>query len=207
MAGAERRWGTGAWASWIILAFFVVGARGGNIWQSLNVPPYINCTLPLCDDECQNMETVLGEICPRAASTNFKAYGTIPGPNACNKVVRNWVPGPKSSISETDGCGPCLLKDEYSVCQSRKGGRGYNAGGPVPRRGHSMVRYVTSKRSRYLGATVLILFGGVDRNNNYLNDVWFYCVDNCPQVVINKRTFDSFGVRSAIYARCSPSLL
>ena len=68
-----------------------------------------------------------------------------------------------------------------------------------------MIRYETPVRSSYLGAVVLILFGGVDRNDKFLNDVWFFCVDKCPLVMVNKRTFDSFGV-AIDYQVCDPKI-
>ena len=56
--------------------------ESGNLWSEISVPPYIPCTLPLCDSLCEELETVLGQICPRAASTNLKIFGEVPGPNA-----------------------------------------------------------------------------------------------------------------------------
>jgi hypothetical protein len=198
-------------AGWegILMLFMVTGAgvrpcQGNNVWTKLDVPPYIPCSLPACDPLCDHMENALGQICPRAASTSFKVYGVIPGPQACMTRVLNWIPGPKPSKDDPEGCGPCLLKDEKSICNSRNmGGRGFNAGGPLPRRGQTMVRYETPVRSKYVGAILLVLFGGVDRNDNFLNDVWFYCIDRCPTVYINKRTFDKFGV-AIDYTVCPP---
>lgn len=66
-----------------------------------------------------------------------------------------------------------------------------------------MVRYTTPLRSTYVGATVLIIFGGIDRDDHFLNDVWWFCVDNCPEVQVNKRTFDSFGI-AVDYLFCPP---
>ena len=170
--------------------------ESGNLWSEISVPPYIPCTLPLCDSLCEEIETVLGQICPRAASTNLKIFGEIPGPNACQrKNLKNWVAGPKISAADPDGCGPCLLQEEKSRCNVNSGdGRGYNAGGPPARVGHTIVRYTTPVRSRYLGATVLIMFGGFDRNENYLNDVWWYCVEKCPTIMLNKRTFNEYEI-------------
>jgi hypothetical protein len=149
----------------------------------------------MCDPLCESLETEFGQICPRSASTNLKIYGKVPGPDACKKEVKGWTVGPKKSTADPDGCGPCLLVQEKSRCNVNSGdGRSYNAGGPPPRSGHTLMQYKTPLRSRYVGATVLIMFGGIDRNNNYLNDVWWYCVENCPPVLINKRTFDKYGI-------------
>ena len=196
MAGPWRGYAWSGGLAWIFTVVILGGfgpssTRAANVWQQIDVTPYINCSHPLCDFACQDMEDNLGQICPRAASTNLKIYGALPGPKACEKKVLNWVSGPKPSAADPDGCGPCLLKDEKSICNTRRGGRGFNAGGPPPRRGHTMIRYETPVRSSYLGAVVLILFGGVDRNDKFLNDVWFFCVDKCPLVMVNKRTFDS----------------
>ena len=169
--------------------------ESGNFWTEIAVPEYIPCTLPQCDPLCEEIETVRGEICPRSASTNLKIFGSVPGPNACYTVKKNWVVGPKKSAADSDGCGPCLLMEEKSRCNVNSGdGRGYNAGGPPPRSGHTMVRYQTPLRSRYVGATMLIMFGGIDRENNFLNDVWWYCIEDCPAVLLNKRTFDQYEI-------------
>eukprot|EP00961_Rhodomonas_salina_P231381 3125420-Rhodomonas_salina.4 len=154
-----------------------------NIWTEITVPPYIPCTLPRCDALCEDIETQQGQICPRAASSNVKILGVMPGPDACQVELRNWISGPKVSAADPDGCGPCLLAEEKARCDVNSGsGRGYNAGGPPARSGHTMVRYTTPLRSTYVGATVLIIFGGIDRDDHFLNDVWWFCVDNCPEV-------------------------
>ena len=166
-----------------------------NLWTQLQIPEYIPCSLPQCDVLCEEMESILGQICPRTASTSMKIFNKIPDMNACHKVVKTWVPGPKPSAADPDGCGPCLLQEEKSRCNVNSGeGRGYNAGGPPARRGHTMVRYKTPIRSIYLGATMLIIFGGLDRNNHFLNDVWWYCIEDCPSIQINKRTFDKYEI-------------
>lgn len=188
----------------MVLLVCMQPCRGENVWSRLNVPPYIECSLPQCDELCEELENNRGQICPRAASTNLKVYGVLPGPGACLTKVLNWIPGPKPSAKDPNGCGPCLLQDEKSICNSRMmGGRRHDAGGPLARRGHTMIRYETPLRSRYIGATVLILFGGVDRNDKFLNDVWFYCIDNCPTVFLNKRTYDNFGI-AIDYSVCPP---
>ena len=169
---------------------------GSNIWKEVEIPPYISCDLPQCDPMCENIESGLSQICPRTASTNLNIYGELPGPLACFRDnLPEWESGRKISEEDPDGCGPCLLAEEKGRCNINSGaGRGYNAGGPPPRRGHSMVVYKTPIRSRYVGATMLVIFGGVDRNDQYLNDVWWRCIDGCRPVVLNKRTFNEFGV-------------
>jgi hypothetical protein len=177
----------------------------GNIWTSMPIPPHISCSLPLCDPLCIDLETKIGQICPRTASSNFKVSGKIPGNTSCLKEAKNWIPGPKISQSDPDGCGPCLLPQEKSVCTTKGlGGRGFNAGGPIARRGHTMLTYTTPIRSRYVGATVLIVFGGIGRDNKFLNDVWFRCVDKCPPVSVGLISYDKYGVGTS-YPYCSPA--
>ena len=176
----------------------------GHTWFNLSVPAHISCELPLCDSLCVNLETTIGQVCPRTASSNFKIFGSIPGNNSCLKEAKNWIPGPKISSFDPSGCGPCLLPQEKSICTAKSlGGRGFNAGGPVARRGQTLLTYTTPIRSRYIGATVLILFGGIDRNNNFLNDVWFRCIENCPLVSLGLVSYDKYGVGTS-YPYCSP---
>ena len=182
----------------------LMSAVSGDIWFEMPVPPNIPCYFPLCDPLCIKLETELGQICPRTASSNLKVFGFIPDNTSCKQKVKNWVPGPKTSDFDPNGCGPCLLPDEKSVCTSKGlAGRGFNAGGPVARRGHTMVAYTTPIQSSYIGATVLILFGGIDRDNNFLNDVWFRCVENCPLVPVDLVWYDQYGVGTS-YPYCSP---
>ena len=64
--------------------------------------------------------------------------------------------GPSAS-----GCGPCLLAAEAAACADKSNpaaNRGYFAGGPAPRYGHTAVLYTTPPDSAYLGATLLIVF-------------------------------------------------
>ena len=202
-AGGRRkraRWGAG----WGGGASFLVAllssllwqpCASGNLWTELKVPEHIPCSLPQCDPLCEKIETEFGEICPRAASTNLKIFGKIPDKDACKHKVKNWISGPKKSSFDEDGCGPCLLAEEKSRCNVNSGaGRGYNAGGPVARSGHTLVRYKTPLRSRYFGATMVIIFGGLDRQNQFLNDVWWRCIEDCPTIELNKRTYDEYGI-------------
>jgi len=184
-----------AWLVALAMCLLWQPCESGNLWSPIGVPEYIPCTLPMCDPLCEQIETVLGQICPRSASTNMKIFGQVPNRTACQRVVKNWVPGPKTSAADSNGCGPCLLREEKSRCNVNSGdGRGYNAGGPPARSGHTMVRYKTPLRSRYVGATMIIMFGGLDRNNKFLNDVWWHCIENCPPVLLNKRTFDKYEI-------------
>eukprot|EP00960_Hanusia_phi_P026945 746547-Hanusia_phi.AAC.6 len=44
---------------------------------------------------------------------------------------------------------------------------------------------------------MLIIFGGKNSSGSYLNDVWWYCLENCPAVPMNKQTYDKVEGESA----------
>jgi hypothetical protein len=71
--------------------------------------------------------------------------------------------GTYPSAGDPSGCGPCLLAVEAEACADKSNpaaNRGYFAGGPPPRFGHTAVLYTSPPDSAYLGATILIVFGG-----------------------------------------------
>ena len=109
----------------------------------------------------------------------------MPAPDACLSPEEGWDAKVRPSVSDPDGCGPCLLEKEHDACQDSANPlrhRAFRGGGPPPRRGHSSVLYQTPRNSDYGGATIMIVFGGIDANNTYLNDVWVMCVAKCPAV-------------------------
>ena len=63
-----------------------------------------------------------------------------------------------------------VFQDESHGCEQVRGG------GPAARYGHSSILYQTPQNSDYGGATLMIVFGGKDRNGEFLNDVWVMCV-------------------------------
>ena len=111
--------------------------------------------------------------------------GYMPAPDACLSPEEGWDAKVRPSVRDPDGCGPCLLEKEHDACQDSANPlrhRAFRGGGPPPRRGHSSVLYQTPRNSDYGGATIMIVFGGIDANNTYLNDVWVMCVAKCPAV-------------------------
>lgn len=77
----------------MLVAVAMVWRCGGtNVWKEMAIPPYITCDLPQCDTLCESIETGLGQICPRSASTNLNIYGEIPGPQACFDVLQGHFP-------------------------------------------------------------------------------------------------------------------
>jgi hypothetical protein len=126
-----------------------------------------------------------GLICPRAATTIIALRGHVPAKDACLQKEDGWNPMRRPSAHDSDGCGPCLLGDEHSACHDSSNPyrhRAARAGGPPARHAHSSVMYETPRNSEYAGATIMIVFGGIDRAGNYLNDVWVMCLANCPSV-------------------------
>eukprot|EP00277_Geminigera_cryophila_P041428 CAMPEP_0173094320 /NCGR_PEP_ID=MMETSP1102-20130122/30846_1 /TAXON_ID=49646 /ORGANISM="Geminigera sp., Strain Caron Lab Isolate" /LENGTH=192 /DNA_ID=CAMNT_0013983165 /DNA_START=302 /DNA_END=878 /DNA_ORIENTATION=- len=110
--------------------------------------------------------------------------GHMPDQNACLSEEDGWIPKKKAIGPGQRRMRAMYVTAEFETCHNLFDpvrNRGFRGGGPAGRHGHTSLLYQTPQNSDYAGATIMIIFGGKDKDDVFLNDVWVMCVADCME--------------------------